>query len=98
MPEEKRKKEPKKVERIRLKEGVIFRVLEGEAAVVKPEDGTLIILNETGTFILRHLKKGITKEALVKKIVSEYDTTEREAERDLNSFLRSLKKNGLVEF
>jgi nucleoid DNA-binding protein len=47
---------------------------------------------------LRHLKKGITKEALVKKIVSEYDTTEREAERDLNSFLRSLKKNGLVEF
>ncbi len=83
--------------KVRLRDGIVFRVMDEEAAVVRPDDGTLMILNETATFILKSIGKGTSRESLVRRIVSEYDTTPVEAERDLNSFLKTLEKEGLIE-
>ncbi len=91
------KKTNKISQKIRLKEGVFFRIIDKEAAVVRPDDGSLIILNETATFIFKNISRGTSKEMLIKKIIKEYDTTEKEAEKDLNSFLKTLEKEDLVE-
>ncbi len=83
--------------RIRLRDGIVFRVLEDEAAVVKPEDGTLMILNETGTFILKSIGKGITVERLIRNIMKDYETTTAKTEKDVIFFLKKLEKEGLIE-
>lgn len=81
----------------RLKDMCIFRVIEGEAAVVKPDDGTLIMLNETGTFILKNLKRKISLKSLLKKVLDEYDISEEKAIKDVHQFLSRLIKEGIIE-
>ncbi len=83
--------------KIRLVDGVAFRVIEDEAVVVKPIDGSMMILNETGTSIIKSIGKGITEERLIKKIVDDYDIPVEVANRDVKSFLKRLKKEGIIE-
>ncbi|MCX7943060.1 MAG: PqqD family protein [Deltaproteobacteria bacterium] len=82
---------------VKLKEGTVFRIMENESALVRPDDGTLIILNETGTFIVKNIKKKISKKALIRKIINEYDTTLQRVEKDVDSFLKKLEKEGIIE-
>jgi len=91
------KKKPEKIGKIRLRDGVAFRIIEGEAAVLRPDDGTLMILNETGSFILNNIRKGMLIDTLIKKVVDEYDTTLKKAEKDVKSFLKILEKESIVE-
>ncbi|MCX7959586.1 MAG: PqqD family protein, partial [Deltaproteobacteria bacterium] len=76
---------------------IVFRIMEDESAIVRPDDGTLMILNETGTFILKNIRKGISAKSLIKKIIREYDTTEERAEKDVRTFLKMLEKENIIE-
>ncbi|MGB9600908.1 MAG: PqqD family protein [Myxococcota bacterium] len=88
--------EEKDTKTYRVNERVIYRVIEDEAAVVKPDDGSLIMLNETGTFILKNLKKAISIDKLTQKVLSEYDISREKAEKDVKQFIKLLLKEGII--
>jgi len=92
-----KKEADKKTTRFRVREDITHRIIDNEAAIVRPSDGTLIILNESGTFIFENLVKGLSPERIIKKIVDEFDVDIKRAERDLKSFLRLMKKESVIE-
>lgn len=83
--------------KVKLRKEIVFRTIDDEAAIVRPEDGTLMIINETGSFILKNLKRGILIENLIKKVLNEYEVNKERAERDVYSFIKALEKEGIIE-
>ncbi len=54
-------------------------------------------LNETMSDIWSYIKKIRTKEDIVKEIVSKYEVTTKEGEKDVKEALQELKKENLIE-
>ena len=54
-------------------------------------------LNESGAFAFRLLQEGVTEEALVTRIVAEYDVSEEAARADVNRFLARLQEADALE-
>ena len=94
---EPKERQPKISKKFRVKSDITHRIIDNEAAIVRPSDGTLIILNESGTFIFKNLVRGLSPERIIKKIVQEFDVDPERAERDLNSFLRVKKREAIIE-
>jgi hypothetical protein len=94
---EPKERQPKISKKFRVKGDITHRIIDNEAAIVRPSDGTLIILNESGTFIFKNLVRGLSPERIIKKIVQEFDVDPERAERDLNSFLRVMKREAIIE-
>ncbi len=63
--------------------------------VFDPATGNTYLLNDTGVLILNLMKKGSQKADIVRGILSEFETTESEAERDVSDFLIQMKELGL---
>lgn len=82
---------------IRAKEGFILRRLGQEYMVVPiGEAGRdfngMIRMNETGAFYWQELEQGITKEALVDKMLERFEDLDRErACKDLEEFLETIQ-------
>lgn len=56
-----------------------------------------ITLNETGRFLWDLLAKDVAEEALVEKLLEEYDVDRETAARDVKNFLGVLESNGILE-
>lgn len=87
---------------MKIKEGFKLRKVAGNYIVIaigkaSREFNGMINLNEVGAFLWSELEKGTTKEALVAKLLSEYDVTEEIAERDVINFLEKVEGAKLVE-
>ena len=54
-------------------------------------------LNESGAFAFRLLQEGISEEALVQRIVAEYDVGEETARGDAEKFLAALREANALE-
>ncbi len=57
----------------------------------------MLKLNETGAFLFNNLKTDTTYEALVDKLLEEYDVTQEKAEQDVTTFVNKLKEADLIE-
>ncbi len=77
---------------------IIFRIIDGEAIIVKPEDSSMLILNETGTFIFETLmkKKKLSFEEILEEVVENFEITKERAKKDITSFITSLKKEKIL--
>ena len=53
--------------------------------------------NETAAFIAELLKKEITEDEIVKKILEEYDGDEKTARKDVKKLLDTFKREGFLE-
>lgn len=53
-------------------------------------------LNETMGFIWELLKEETTKDAIVKKMIKEFDVSAERAEKDISKSIESLKKKKLL--
>ena len=85
--------------RIKINPAVVFTDLEDGSAVLLDLDSKFYYsLNETGCFMWKAFeKKGeIESNKLVNMVVHEYEVGEKEAEQDVEEFLTSLAKEGLV--
>lgn len=59
---------------------------------------SVIMLNETSAFLWNLLKENdMTKEELVKSLLSEYDADEKTALSDVSEFIEELKKAEVLE-
>ncbi len=65
--------------------------------VFSPSTGNTFVLNETGTFVLKKLMQGISREALITELLSTYTVSQDQAERDLSDLLVQMKEMGILD-
>lgn len=56
----------------------------------------LICLSESGSLLWQEMERGATEEALVERILSEYDVDRETAAGDVRAFLEKLDKIGVL--
>ena len=87
---------------MRVKAGFILRkvgiqyVVAGTGKASENFNG-MMRLNDSGAFAFRLLQEGVTEEALVTRIVAEYDVSEEAARADVNRFLARLQEADALE-
>lgn len=73
-----------------------WRVYDGEAVIVSPEDSTLHTLNEVGTLVWEAADGRTPLAAIVASVCARYDVDAPGAERDVETFIERLRAQGLV--
>jgi hypothetical protein len=69
---------------------VAWRIVEGEAAIVTPADGTLHLLNEVGTAIWVLAEKPVSLASVVDRITEEFEVKRARAGADVAAFVKEL--------
>ena len=73
-----------------------WRVYDGEAVILWPDDSTLNTLNEVGTLIWELADGKSPMSAIVARICEEFDIEPAQAERDAMAFVAKLRVRGLL--
>jgi hypothetical protein len=74
-----------------------WRVYEGEAVIVSPDDSTFHTLNPVGTLIWQAADGCTRLGAIVERICAEYAVEPEPALRDAAAFVAALCERGLME-
>lgn len=87
---------------MKIKQEFILREIAGESILVPVGDTALtfnglITLNEVGLFLWENLQEEITREALLEKVLEEYDVDSQTALQDIDEFLEQLSHAGIIE-
>ena len=87
---------------MKIKEGFLIRKVGEQAVVVSVGEATkifngMIRLNDTGEFLWNILIKGAEKEELVDALVEEYEVDRKKAGEDVERFISTLSKPGIIE-
>ncbi len=70
--------------------------LNEEGFIFDPETGNSFVTNQTGLFILKKLREGLSEEEIVKALLEEFEVDEETARRDLYDFLEQLRILGIL--
>lgn len=86
---------------MKIKDGFLLREVAGNTIVVPVGDDAVsfngvITINETGKFIWELLDRGIEKEELLSKFMTEYQVSEEDAKEDIRAFIQKLLDNGIM--
>ena len=73
-----------------------WRVYDGEAVIVSPEDSTLHTLNAVGTVIWEAADGRTALEVIVARVCDEFEVDPATAARDAAAFVESLTQRGLL--
>lgn len=73
-----------------------WRVYDGEAVIVSPEDSTLHTLNPVGTLIWEAADGRTPLEAIVERVCEAFEVDRATAARDATSFVDLLCRQGLL--
>lgn len=73
-----------------------WRVYDGEAVILSPDDSTLNTLNAVGTLIWEAADGKTPVSAIVARISAEFDVEREQAERDSVAFIEKLCQRGLL--
>ena len=73
-----------------------WRVYDGEAVILCPDDSTLNTLNAVGTLIWERADGQTPVSAIVARICDEFEVAPEAAERDANAFIEQLCQRGLL--
>lgn len=73
--------------------------LESDEEVVALDEAALVYLNAnpSGTVLWRALAEGTTRDALVQRLLAEFDVDEATARGDVDRFVDELDARGLLE-
>lgn len=87
---------------MKIKSGFVIREIAGQSVVVALGEASrsfngIIKLNETGRVMWDILSQGAEKEDVISKILSEYDVDRKTVEKDVDSFVNTLKENNILE-
>ena len=75
---------------------VAWRVYDGEAVILLPEDSSLNTLNAVGTVIWEAADGRTPLSAVIARICEIFDVERAEAERDASGFIEKLRGRSLV--
>jgi hypothetical protein len=73
-----------------------WRVYDGEAVIVSPEDSTLHTLNPVGTLIWEAADGRTALEAIVGRVCEAFEVDRATAARDTTIFVEQLSRRGLL--
>ena len=73
-----------------------WRVYEGEAVIVSPEDSTLHTLNPVGTLIWQAADGRTALDAIVGRVCETFDVDRATAARDAAAFVELMERRGLL--
>ena len=82
---------------VRLRDGVEWRHVEDEILALDTGSSTFFNTNKTGAFLWSELSKGRTRAELADTLVLKYDIEPAAARRDIDAFLDSLARHGLLK-
>lgn len=82
--------------RLAINEAVVFAALNDEAVLLHIETGIYFGLDETGARIWTLLSEGYTEEAIIGKLLEEYDVEPALLRSDVTTFLANLLNKGLA--
>ena len=86
---------------IKSKEGLLVRKFGDKYVIVAIDDmadefHSLITLNDTGLFIWKLIEKGTDADKILENILSTYDIDEETAKTDIQNFIESARKAGIL--
>ena len=73
-----------------------WRIYDGEAVVICPDDSTLNTMNAVGTLIWEAADGKTPVSVIGSRISEEFDVEPEQAERDLAAFIEKLCQRGLL--
>ena len=87
---------------MKIREGFILREVGGQPVVVAVGSASqffngMVRLNATSECLFEKLQKDTTEDELVKAVVDKYDVEEETARKDVQSFIETLAKPGIIE-
>ena len=87
---------------MKIKHGFILRNIADETIIVPIKQSIndfngLLSLNESGTFLWKVLQSECEKEDIVDAFMKEYSVDEKSAAEDIDAFLESLIKAGVLD-
>ncbi|HID79684.1 MAG TPA: PqqD family protein [Aquifex aeolicus] len=68
-----------------------------EGFAFDPETGNSFVLNQTGLFIVKKLREGLSEEKIINEILKEFEVEEETARRDFYDFMEQLRILGLID-
>jgi len=71
--------------------------LNEEGFIFDPETGNSFVTNQTGLFILKKLREGLSEEEIIKALTEEFEVDETTARRDFYDFEEQLRILGILE-
>lgn len=81
---------------VRLRDGVEWRHVDDEILALDTASSTFFNTNRAGALLWSELSEGRTRADLVERLVMKYDIEATTARRDLDAFLDSLARHGLL--
>lgn len=87
---------------MKIKNGFVVREIAGQSVVVALGEASkafngIIKLNETARIIWDTLALGAEKDEIIEKILSEYDVDRATVQKDVDTFIATLKENNILE-
>jgi len=82
----------------KISPGIAFRIIEGEAVLVNPENKMIYVLNHTGAFAWRKIDGKNNAEEIARALSIEYQANSSEAEKDLLDLFAGLSNRGLISW
>lgn len=87
---------------MRLVEGFCIREILDETVAIPTQNAAhhlsgLVAMNETGKFLFEMLQRPQTRESLISALLEEYEVDKETAQTDVDSFLKILVDNNLLE-
>ena len=73
-----------------------YRIYDGQATIVLPEQAEVNVLNEIGSLVWDRIDGTRSVAQLIDEVVEQCDTTPEVARRDVLEFLQSLRAHGMV--
>ena len=87
---------------MKIKEGFVKRQVAGQNIVIALGEANksfngMINLNDSGSLIWDMLQSGCEREDIISAMLEEYDVEKDIVERDVDTFIESLKKANAIE-
>ena len=83
-------------DRLQISKEVLFQEVAGETVLLDLDSEFYFGLDEVGTRVWQMLQEGVNHDAMVDRLLSEYDVEREELERDVRELLGQLLESGLV--
>ncbi|MDO8269571.1 MAG: PqqD family protein [Candidatus Levybacteria bacterium] len=83
--------------KLKIQKGFITQRIGDKITIFDAEKSVLLTLNATATFIFDRLKKGIETKKIVIDLANKFDVSEKEAQQDIDDFIKTLIAKGLAK-
>jgi|FLOH01.1.fsa_nt_gi hypothetical protein len=81
---------------MKIREEIQDSIVEDDLLVFVPSEKNFFVITGIGIIIFNEIKEGKTTREIISKITQEYNIDKETAEKDVNSFIKSLKEKKII--